>query len=553
MEIDPRTRKTIYPVRVVTTQGDVTGSEALTEVRPVQISLNETGTMCVLKNGAEGTHAAVLVDFGRELHGTVALSVASVKNAAGTKWADVRVRLGESVGEAMTPLGERGTTNDHAQRDGVLSVAVLSDNQTPESGFRFAWVELLTPNAGIMLRAVTAVFIFRDLPYLGSFECSDDRLNEIWKTSAYTVHLNMQRYLWDGIKRDRLVWAGDMNTEIQTILAVFGGDCDVVTRSLDFARDTTPAGEPMCRIASYSLWWIISHFDWYMATGDFGYLCAQKDYMEQVLEKYFAYIGDDGSEHLPGNPCFFDWPNRSCKETTHAGLQGLFRYALLRASVLMNYLGNRSLSVRCREAADKLLAHMPDPMGRKQPAAMLALAGFGDKRRLVEDVILPGGARDLSTFLGYFTLVACGRSGHTADALDIIRDYWGTMLDMGATTFWEDFNVEWAQDAARIDELPVPGKKDIHGDFGAFCYEKYRHSLCHGWASGPAPFLSKYVLGIRPFTPGFDYACVKPELAGLKWARGSVPTPHGPITVEAEGEKVKIGLPDGVKLRRTEW
>lgn len=25
-----------------------------------------------------------------------------------------------------------------------------------------------------------------------------------WLTGAYTVHLNMQDYLWDGIKRDRL-------------------------------------------------------------------------------------------------------------------------------------------------------------------------------------------------------------------------------------------------------------------------------------------------------------------------------------------------------------
>ena len=38
---------------------------------------------------------------------------------------------------------------------------------------------------------------------------------------------------------------------------------------------------------------------------------------------------------------------------------------------------------------------------------------------------------------------------------------------------------------ARIDELVPPGKKDLHGDFGAYCYVGFRHSLCHGWASGP--------------------------------------------------------------------
>ena len=40
------------------------------------------------------------------------------------------------------------------------------------------------------------------------------------------------------------------------------------------------------------------------------------------------------------------------------------------------------------------------------------------------------------------------------------------MLDVGATTFWEDFNMEWLPDAGRIDELVPAGKKDIHEIMG---------------------------------------------------------------------------------------
>jgi hypothetical protein len=57
-------------------------------------------------------------------------------------------------------------------------------------------------------------------------------------TGAYTVHLNMQDYLWDGIKRDRLVWVGDMHPETSTIAAVFGNN-KVVPKSLDLVRDIT--------------------------------------------------------------------------------------------------------------------------------------------------------------------------------------------------------------------------------------------------------------------------------------------------------------------------
>ena len=44
----------------------------------------------------------------------------------------------------------------------------------------------------------------------------------------------MQEYLWDGIKRDRLVWLGDFHPELVTITKVFGYN-EVVPKSLDLA------------------------------------------------------------------------------------------------------------------------------------------------------------------------------------------------------------------------------------------------------------------------------------------------------------------------------
>jgi H/ACA ribonucleoprotein complex subunit 4 len=34
---------------------------------------------------------------------------------------------------------------------------------------------------------------------------------------------------------------------------------------------------------------------------------------------------------------------------------------------------------------------------------------------------------------------------------------------------------------------------DIHGDFGDHCYRGFRHSLCHGWASGPTAWARRIV------------------------------------------------------------
>ena len=138
-------------------------------------------------------------------------------------------------------------------------------------------------------------------------------------------------------------------------------------------------------------------------------------------------------------------------------------------------------------------------------------------------------------------------------ALNDIREYWGAMLDMGATTFWEDFDLDWIEGSARIDEIVPEGMKDIHGDFGAYCYKRFRHSLCHGWSSGPCPYMTQYVLGIKALSP--DTFEIKPDLAGLSWARGTYPTEKGIITVELtlspEGETLcDVSAPDGINIIR---
>ncbi len=108
------------------------------------------------------------------------------------------------------------------------------------TGFRFVRIDLADDaTAAVEVQGVRAVSLLRPLEQVGSFQCSDDRLNRIWQVGARTVHLCLQDYLWDGIKRDRLVWVGDAHPEAGVVSAVFG-EIDVVPASLDFARDEAP-------------------------------------------------------------------------------------------------------------------------------------------------------------------------------------------------------------------------------------------------------------------------------------------------------------------------
>ena len=159
------------------------------------------------------------------------------------------------------------------------------------SGFRFAKIELLDQKRELKLKDVRAIAVQRDITWLGSFKSNDERLNKIWQTGAYTVYLNMQNFLWDGIKRDRLVWVGDMHPEVMTMLSVFGYN-EVVPKSLDLIRDITKLPDYMNGISSYSMWWILIQYQWYMNNGDINYLKKNQNYIYatlDLLEKKIAF------------------------------------------------------------------------------------------------------------------------------------------------------------------------------------------------------------------------------------------------------------------------
>jgi hypothetical protein len=59
---------------------------------------------------------------------------------------------------------------------------------------------------------------------------------------------------------------------------------------------------------------------------------------------------------------------------------------------------------------------------------------------------------------------------------------------------------------------------------------------CHGWSATPTRDLVVHTLGIAPAAPGYAAVRVAPALGDLDWARATVPTPHGPVTVEARAD-----------------
>ena len=528
----------------------VSNETVLLEAGNSQTALGTKGACSMTTT--ENETASILLDYGKEIHGGLQLVLGSSSRREPSL---VRIRFGESVGECNSQTNNSEwkvgfATDDHAKRDITMEIPRDGMIEIGNTGFRFVRIDLLQPTT-IALREARAILRYRDIPYLGSFKSNDERLNQIWMTGAYTVHLNMQEYLWDGIKRDRLVWLGDMHPEVSTITSVFGYN-EVVPKSLDLACEQFPLPGWMNNMSAYSMWYLIIHYEWYMQHGRMDFLLKHKPYILGLIDLIDTKIDENGNETLARSR-FLDWPSSPNMQGVEAGYRALLYWALKDAEKLSLILRENGSAQKSKAAAERLNRQIKGHNDLKQAAALMALAGIADPKTMCDEVVSVGGSKGFSTFYGYYMLESQALAGQYQESIDVIRQYWGGMLDMGATTFWEDFDLEWTVNAARLDELTPEGKKDIHGDFGAYCYPGYRHSFCHGWASGPTAWMTRHVLGVEVVESGCKVLRIKPHLGDLEWVEGDYPTPYGVVSIKHTKNKngtvtSQIKAPKGVKI-----
>jgi len=532
----------ISPVRIVwmsdTSGKYVSNPDNLLGAFSNQLSVTDNKYTQLISS--ETHQASILLDFGKEIYGGIKISSAIRDSKDPVR---LRIRFGESVTEAMSDIlilnNTNNPTNEHSLRDFTIYAPWLGSFQCGNSGFRFVRIDLLDKDVKYNLRNISVISVLRDDKEKGSFQSDNERINKIWETGAYTVKLNMQEYIWDGIKRDRLVWVGDMHPEVMTINNVFG-ESEVVSKSLDFIRDDTPLPGWMNGMCSYSLWWIIIQRDLYMYQGNFDYLKNQRNYLLKLVKQIDEKIDKNGVEQLDGTR-FLDWPTSENNDIIHSGLQSLSFMAMNAALQIGEYLKDDSIKEIASNCVRRMKNVHTKSYNNSQAAALNILSGLSKNPKQDCKVILDNGLNGFSTFYGYYMLDALAMNGTYDVALDLISKYWGAMLDLGATTFWEDLKYSDIANAGRIDEIVPDDKYDIHSGGGAYCYKGLRLSLCHGWASGPTSWLTKHILGVTPVEPGCRTIRIKPNLGSLKSVKGTFPTPYGIVNISCtKNDKGKV-------------
>lgn len=483
--------------------------------------------------GSSG-HWAVILDFGKELTGRVI-----VEKYAG----ELQIGTGESTGEAIEKPWK--TSNSSPSPYGAFRYAVI---KLPADAARF--------DADVHLD-----HLYYPVRYLGSFDCSDPLLTKIWYTGAYTAHLCMQQDIWDAPKRDRARWMGDLHVSGEVIDNVFA-DKFLMEQTIRRLREDAQGGRPadalpggnVNGIPGYSCAWIAGMADLYRHIGDRDFLESQ----HQALLTLIDYLHGEEDErgvfaNKHGQWPFVDWSPDFDGDHPEARLatQMFMVKAAREAAFLLTELGDTDNAAKCAQWAKDLTGaaqqYLLAPDGtfgnRRQSNAMAIYAGAAtpaEEKAIYENVLNPASPAwniVATPYYNNYVLFALGLSGHTQDAVNFIRSYWGGMLAEGATSWWEGYDPSW-------------DKNNFHVHLQADDGTGYFVSLSHGWSAGPTNFLTERVLGIRSTGEGFKTCVVAPELGDLQWVSGGVPTPNGVLRVRAAravgGLTVTVEVPKGV-------
>ncbi len=513
----------LMPVRIVESGLIKNAEQLLKEKEPSVVISFDPGVCEFTKKGAY-----VVLDFGKEIAGTVRI-ITQYAGAKCNELARFRITTGESLNEALSSIDEKGAVNDHAVRDTVITVTGMSDQRYLQTGFRYVRLEL-ADDISVGIQNIFAENSYDKYKNELSVKTDDRLLNKILDTAKYTVKLCMQGgYIWDGIKRDRLVWAGDLHQEVVSSLYIWG-DNENVKNSLELMKKH-PTELWINHIPSYSAWWVINLLSYVEITGNTEYFNENREYAVKIIEKIHSCITEENRlEFKPESSLqyFLDWPTCNTPD------------AYVGTVALVKIMAQRFLRLEenqlCRDILSRLSLDLESVS--KQVAAFKALAG----EKIDSTVLDKDGAQGFSTFMAYYILTAYFRSGGK-NSIQLIKEYFGKMLEMGATTFWEDFDVTWTENATGINEHAKAGKNDIHGDFGKFCYNGFRHSLCHGWSAGVLAFFIESILGI---TVEGDTVRIAPDYTGK--AQVSLPVKEKTVKITFDNGTVTVKAPNSIKI-----
>jgi hypothetical protein len=492
------------------------------------------------------------------------------------------------------PAGGRGTATDTQRRGGFRYLTLFLDGPGSVDVDAVSLAFTPAPHQG------------RDLSrYAGSFESSDDTLNKIWYAGAYTVQLDTDAadtakswpyatgeadhadapvphadpnadVIFDGGKRDRIVWQGDLGVQAP-VSYLTTDDVSAVDNSLSsLAAQQEPDGfmpaeslvgqhnrDEERSYGEYVTWFVNNMAEHWRYTGDRGYLQRWWPALQRAVAWLESQRDAQGLIAFQASGSCGHYGYGDCGHETY--VNALYARNLDQMATLAGALGDRagaaSYQARGQAVAAAINAQLWDDqagayrLSLETPnvhpqdanaAAVLTGVATGERAARALDFLkahtwsalgsLNRPADEPTSVMGLsYQPLPSGmeaearlQRGDATSALELIRRFWGYQLSQDpGSTFWE--------------HMTPDGVPDI----------KQFTSLAHGWAAEPTVALTTRVLGINPTAPGFSEFEFAPQPGDLSWAEGTVPTPHGPIRAAWRREhgrlRMSLTVPRGTR------
>jgi hypothetical protein len=505
----------------------------------------------------EGEFVAVTLDLGTYRTGHILLDIA---DAAGDEFIDVL--FSEEIEKSQLPL--LVTQQSSSKEAQSLRYRCRPGAQKWESfhlmGMRYLLMVFRNVHeTPLKIRRIAIRQVHTAFEGAGSFTCSDERLNRIWEVGRNTqLNCSFDAFV-DCPWREQAMWWGDARVQGQVTAYAFG-DTSLLERGIRLiAQSQTPDGAmhahapadiPRHRLPDFMMTWVGTLWDHYQLTARTDLLRDCLPNMHRVFEFLAAHESIDGLiGTFDGYWMFLDWAP-IFKGDYSAPFNLLYLQAMRWAAQICRLLNESDAAADYENRALRLTASIEKffwdeknncwrdgfDAANQKPVEQISqhtntLAILLDLKpqthsEIAREILLKSAKNKrtkvitASPFFYAYVLQALAGQGLLAETVQIIKDKWGTFLDMNASTFHEMWNVTI-------------------------------ESRCHAWSSSPVYHLMQMVLGVKPLTPGWTKVRIAPFVGDLEFARGTVPTPAGPLRIEWEkaGDDqlvVRLDVPEGV-------
>jgi len=488
--VDPRILQ-IYPAKPTKVQ--VLRGNVIVDEEPLR-----------LKISGDIGEVLILFEFGPERAAWVEFDSADLTD-------DQLKHVTMSISEYDTPWTPGKTLRPvKYERDGYATYR-LETNKELYEGVRFAWFNWIPAAGGhFTISKLELICQVKPVNYTGSFSTSDNEINKIWNTGAYSSRLNMNTNYFTSIlidRGDRVAIQGDGFPTMAAALAGFANKIvyDLVFEQLN-STDSSNHKVIDSGIMAYPLYWTLSVADLYWVSGNASLFKHFIPSISEILQQPILTFNKNP------NIVWMGWDDRlgngwcgKCQTEAQMSFKGLVIRACREFATALRDIGNSAMADQYDDTADIFTTWMRQASSNGDPwyhsmgihaLAYAVNAGVATEEELPKIHSLRFNNSisvcSWSPFNQYFILEALGKMDMDY-ALASIKLCWGNMVKLGEGCFWELFSPEWARWMSPGDKAPT------------------RPSYCHPWSNGVTYWLSREMGGIRPLRSGGAQWAVAPR------------------------------------------